>query len=228
MINLLIEKIDKFYHRPKILNFFKDKNIDFFIDIGGFEGSYSNLFLKKVSKIYIFEPQKKYFNLLKLKFKSKKKVKIFNFALGQKNMESVININFLESTSSLSKINTSSKWYLFKKFIFRNRTIKEKQKTKVKKLDSIKEISKIKKISLIKIDTEGFEINVLKGSQKTLEKTKYLLVEFHENNMYKNYNENKIDTYIKNKNFIFLKKFKFPFIPFSDRIYLNSKFLKNS
>ena len=46
MINLLIEKIDKYYHRPKILNFFKDKNIDFFIDIGGFEGSYSNLFLK--------------------------------------------------------------------------------------------------------------------------------------------------------------------------------------
>ena len=95
-------------------------------------------------------------------------------------------------------------------------------------MDSIKEISKIKQISLIKIDTEGFEINVLKGSQKTLRKTKYLLVEFHENNMYKNYNENKIDTYIKNKNFIFLKKFKFPFIPFSDRIYLNSKFLKNS
>ncbi len=228
MINILIDKIDKFYHRPRIYSFFKEKKIDCFIDIGGFEGSYSNLFLKKVSKIFIFEPQKKYFNLLKLKFYSKKKVKIFNCALGQKNMNGIININFLESTSSLSKINTNSKWYLFKKFLFRNRTIKEKQKTKIRKLDSIKEISKIKKISLIKIDTEGFEIKVLKGSQKTLQKTKFLLLEFHENQMYKNYNQNKIDHFIKSKNFIFLKKFKFPFIPFSDRIYLNSKFLKNS
>ena len=124
---------------------------------------------------------------MKLKFKSKKKVKTFNLALGQKNVNSIININFLESTSSLPKINTSSKWYLFKKFIFRNRTIKEKQKIKVKKLDSIEEILKIKQVSLIKIDT-----------------------------------------YFKRNNFIFLKKFKFPFIPFSDRIYLNSKFLKNS
>ena len=227
MLSYLIEKIDKLYHIPKISNFFLKEKINTYIDIGGYKGLYSNIFLKKANKIFIFEPQKKYFEFLRSKFQSNKKVKIFNNALGKENKISFLQINFLESTSTLSKINFLSKWYRFKKFLFfKNKIVKDKYRVKIKKLDSINEISKIKDISLIKIDTEGYEMNVLDGAKKILKKTKFLLIELHHDNMYKNYSRKKIDKYIKKNNFIFLKKFKFPFIPFYDYIYINSKFIK--
>ncbi len=229
MLSNLIEKIDKLYHIPRISNFFSKEKIHTYVDIGGYKGLYSNIFLKKANKIFIFEPQKKYFELLRLKFQSNKKVKIFSNALGKENKINYLQINFLESTSTLSKINVTSKWYRFKKFLFfKNKMIKSKYKIKVKKLDSIKEISKVKNISLIKIDTEGNEINVLLGAKKILKKTKFLLIELHQDTMYKNYNQKEIIEYIKKNNFIFLKKFKFPLIPFYDYIYINSKFINKS
>lgn len=44
----------------------------------------------------------------------------------------------------------------------------------IKTLDSI---AQDKKFDLIKIDVEGFELKVLKGGEKTLSQTKYLLIE---------------------------------------------------
>ena len=58
-------------------------------------------------------------------------------------MESVININFLESTSSLSKINTSSKWYLFKKFIFKIELLRKNKKQKLKNWIPLKKSRKL-------------------------------------------------------------------------------------
>ena len=224
MINYVIEKIDKIYHRPKILKFFKNKNVETFIDVGGFKGLYSDIFLKDSKKIIIFEPQLKYFKFLMNKYKKNKKVFVINNALGKKNILSKININFLESTSSLSQINNTSKWYKFKKIIFYNKLIKEKQKIRIIKLDSIKKVSQIKDISLIKIDTEGYEMNILLGAKKTLKKTRFLLLEFHNNKMYKGYDKIKIENFLIQNNFMFIKKFNFPFIPFSDRVYMNLKF----
>ena len=226
MINYVIEKIDKIYHRPKISKFFKNKNVETFIDVGGFKGLYSDIFLKDSKKIIIFEPQLKYFKFLMNKYKKNKKVFVINNALGKKNILSKININFLESTSSLSQINNTSKWYKFKKIIFYNKLIKEKQKIRIIKLDSIKKVSQIKDISLIKIDTEGYEMNILLGAQKTLKKTKFLLIELHNNKMYKNYDKIEIKNFLIQNNFVFIKKFKFPFIPFSDHVYMNLKFNK--
>ena len=134
MLSYLIEKIDKLYHIPKISNFFLKEKINTYIDIGGYKGLYSNIFLKKANRIFIFEPQKKYFKFLRSKFQSNKKVKIFNNALGKENKISFLQINFLESTSTLSKINFLSKWYRFKKFLFfKNKIVKNKYRVKIKK-----------------------------------------------------------------------------------------------
>ena len=82
----------------------------------------------------------------------------------------------------------------------------------------------LKKIDLIKFDTEGHKLQVLKGSKNILKKNliKYLLIEINTSKMYQNYNKKKIDSLLKKNNFVIVKKFKFPFHPFSDVLYKNS------
>ena len=41
-------------------------------------------------------------------------------------------------------------------------------------------------IDILKIDTEGYEFNVLKGTQKKISEIKYVLIENQFNKMYKN------------------------------------------
>ena len=52
---------------------------------------------------------------------------------------------------------------------------------------------------LIKIDTEGSELNILKGASKTLKKTKYLILEIY------SIDKNKINTYLRKKGFKIVK-----------------------
>ena len=41
--------------------------------------------------------------------------------------------------------------------------------------------------------------------------------------MYTNYNPKVIENHLKKNNFILKKRFKFPFLAFEDRLYLNKK-----
>ena len=74
-------------------------------------------------------------------------------------------------------------------------------------------------IDLLKIDTEGHELEVLKSGNKTLTKVKFILIEFRLNDMYLNYNSNKIHNFLKLKKFKLVKNFKFPLFAMEDRIY---------
>ena len=57
------------------------------IDIGCHKGKYFDLFSKfyRIKKAVLIEPQIKYFNYLRKKYKSKKNIKIFNYAISDKN-----------------------------------------------------------------------------------------------------------------------------------------------
>ena len=48
----------------------------------------------------------------------------------------------------------------------------------------------VTKIDLIKIDTEGFELEVLKGAEKTIKKLKptYIQIEYNWHHLFKNIN----------------------------------------
>ncbi len=83
----------------------------------------------------------------------------------------------------------------------------------------------MKKVDLLKIDTEGHELNVLNGALKVFDKNKikYLLIEVHYSDMYKNYKSTEIHSFLKNKNFKLLKRFKYPFLKFEDQLYVNIK-----
>ena len=79
---------------------------------------------------------------------------------------------------------------------------------------------------MLKLDTEGHELKILMGSKNLLKKNlvKYLLIEINNSKMYKNYDKKKIFNFLKKNNFVLVKKFKFPFHPFTDSLYKNSNF----
>ena len=107
-----------------------------------------------------------------------------------------------------------------KKFIIGNKK-KKYENIKTEKLDNFIKKRNINKIDLLKIDTEGHEFQTIKSGLKTLKKTKYLLIEFRQNNLYLNYSASDLHDIIKKNNFKLVKNFKFPLTSMEDRLYMN-------
>ena len=60
---------------------------------------------------------------------------------------------------------------------------------------------------MLKIDVEGYELNVLKGAKKKLKEIPYVLIEQQFGNQYKNSDFSKVDKYLKDNNFKVVKVF---------------------
>lgn len=218
-----------YFHQKKILNFFQNKKIEInsIIDIGAHKGKYTDLFLKNYSIDYaiLIEPQKKYFHILKEKYKNKKIIKILNYAVSNKNKKSFFNINHHDLTSSLNTINFKNNFLVYKSKLFgiqADKMVRDKVVIKTKTIKSILRNLK-KKIDLVKIDTEGHELEVLKGSGNALKNFKNILIEFRNDNHYLNYYPKKVHKLLIKNNFYKLKVFKFPFTTWEDRIYIKKK-----
>ncbi len=112
-------------------------------DIGGYEGSWSQkIFDKYQPNIYIFEPVKSFYNIIKNKFKDNEKVKIFHFGLGAKNENIEISIDG-DGSSHISE----------------NNSIKET--IEIKSLVEFIEKNNLNKIDLVKINIEAAEFDLL-------------------------------------------------------------------
>ena len=216
-----------FYHQKKILNFFRKKKINIytFVDVGSHKGKYFDLFAKnyQIKKSLLIEPQRQYFHYLKNKYKGFKNIKIFDYAVSNKNGTSLFYINHHDLTSSLNTLNHKNTFLKFKSRLFGVKTqnmIKKKVKVKITTLNNIFKKIKLKQLDLVKIDTEGHELQVLQGIGKTIQKIKIVLIEFRNDNVYKNYNSIKIHNNLIKNNFYLSKIFKFPFSTWEDRIYI--------
>ena len=73
--------------------------------------------------------------------------------------------------------------------------------------------------ALLKIDVEGFEINVIKGSKMKLKEIPFILLENQFGNHYKNNNFNEIVNILSEQNFIICKKFLFPTLHYQDVLF---------
>ena len=211
--------VDDLIHQRKIFLFFKNKKVKKVIDIGAHKGEFLKTLNKidSIKEVYSLEPQREIYKEL-LKNINTKKNKAFNIAISNKEGEKLLSINKLSMTSTFSKIQKKSKYFKIKKFIVGDQKVYEK--VKVKKLDNFVKLIKNKnKIDLLKIDTEGHELEVLKSGIKTLSNVKFILIEFRLNDMYLNYNSNKIHNFLKLKKFKLVKNFKFPLFAMEDRIY---------
>ena len=226
--------IERKYHLKKLSQIVKN-NANFkkptVFDVGGNEGESIDFFLNLFAnpQIYSFEPEAKSYKKLTKKYKNNKKVNLYNFAFGSEKKKMDLKINVKSSTSTFAKINKHSKYYNLKSLILshgKGSIFTGIENVQVDKLDNFSNKNKINNIDILKIDTEGFELNVIKGAKKTLKKTKLLIIEFQLNDMYLNYSSKKIDNFLKFNNFIFIDSLKFPFMQYEDRIYINKNIKK--
>ncbi len=220
------------FHKRKIIYFLKKLNInsiDVFFDIGAHKGESIEFFSKylKIKKIYSFEASLKNFKQLKKKYKNNSFLILENLALSSKKSKKIFNQCNETSSSTFSKINTKSK-YLKKKMKYLN--VKkpddffEKITINTDTLDSYLAKKKIFTIDLIKMDTEGHELEILKGLKKNLRNIKTIVFEHHYDNMLKkNYTFSDINLFLKKNSFKKVFKIKMPFRKSFEYIYINTK-----
>lgn len=138
-----------------------DKEI--FVDVGAYDGDTILKFInseslnKNYKQIYAFEPNPKFFPLLKEKENFVPNLKTFKLGLSDRKGE----ISFLDNDMG-SKIRENSKDPDSNENII---------SIQIDMLDNI-----LKHATLIKIDTEGNECNVLKGAKNLIEKSKPNLI----------------------------------------------------
>jgi FkbM family methyltransferase len=151
-----------------LIDKFKKRKIICF-DIGANLGGYINFISNNlnVKELHVFEPSKQCVSFLKSKY-TKKNCQIINKAVSNRNKISNFYENEILSQSSLYKNkNKFNKDYNYNK----------KYKINCISLDNYcKNFSKKFKIDILKIDAEGEDLNVLKGSQILLKQKKIKVI----------------------------------------------------
>jgi FkbM family methyltransferase len=134
----------------------KNLKVDTIFDVGANIGQSAEKFIGDYpdSKIYCFEPVTSTYNILNSKFKDIQQVCCYKFAFGA--MSKISNIIMGGTTNDCSYISDS---------IPRNSNF---ESIEVRTLDSFCEEAAISKIDFLKIDTEGNDLEVLKGAERML------------------------------------------------------------
>ncbi len=123
------------------------------------------------AQIYSFEPLKEPYEELKINTDYVKKIEYLNYALGDNDGESIIYHNEFSPSSSILKMTDAHK----NPFPYTKDAYEEK--IQIKRLDSVfPEFNNIKNI-LLKIDVQGFEMNVLRGAEKFLPMASMVIIE---------------------------------------------------
>ena len=215
----------------KFLKKNKYNNFKLLIDIGAHKGESIELFSKNfiIKKIISFEASPINFEYLKKKIKDNKqgynntKIVLENTALGAE--DKIIEFNqFNESSSStIKEIDEESKYYK-RKFrlinFLNNKKTFQKIKIKVLKLKDYIEKNNIKKIDFIKIDTEGYELEILLGLESKIKLVNIIMFEHHYDSMIKKgYTFEDINKLLIKNNFNKIYKSRMPFRKTFEYIY---------
>lgn len=151
----------------KFIEYVERKQIKFnnVLDIGAWCGTWSNAISRYSNLVHAFEPDQLHYDCL------------------IKNINDNVVAHHCAVGSNKSRVSLTAEQ---KNFTQGKRIIPEGE-ILMTTVDSFA----IKNIDLIKIDVEGYEMEVLKGAMKTLETVKYLMIEL--NNNTKKYGSNNIE-----------------------------------
>ena len=209
------------FHHKRIFMHLRNLNIDKIIDIGAHKGEFLEKMLKieKVNLFYAFEPQKDIFDILNKKFSNNDKITLLNYALDKEITNKNLQINKFSMTSSLAEINEKSLYLKLKNFLTRSKSnFVDEYEVQTNTVDNVFKDVNLEK-TLLKIDVEGFEMNVIKGSKIKLKEIPYILIENQFGNHYKNSNFNDIKDVLLKYNFVESKKFVFPTMHYQDVLF---------
>ena len=229
----LLSLFDYLYQK-KWIKFLKKNNYSEFkllIDIGAHKGESIKIFSKNfiIKKIISFEASPINYKYLKKEIEKNEKaysnteIVLENTALGAE--DKIIQFKqFDESSSStIKEIDEKSNYYK-RKFrlinFFNNKKIYQKIKIRISKLKDYIERNNIKKIDFMKIDTEGYEFEILLGLESKIELVDIIMFEHHYDNMIKkNYTFENINKLLIKNNFNKIYKSRMPFRKTFEYIY---------
>jgi FkbM family methyltransferase len=148
-----------------------NKNILAF-DIGANKGEYTNLLANEIKniKIFSFEPHPKTFEVLFNNCKQTN-VKLFNCALSSKEGE----LELFDYESKDGSTHASLNAEIFS--TIHNSSVVS-HKVNVSTVDIICHQNSITEIDFLKIDVEGYELDVLKGAEKMLQSESIKIIQF--------------------------------------------------
>jgi len=178
----LVKIVDQFNNSYRLTLSLREKNINYILDVGANEGQFVKelRFYGYKDKVVSFEPLLEAHKKLTEISKNDNDWEIFRpLALGNKNTKNIINIS--KNSVSSSILNMSEEHIANapeSRFI-------GKQSIEEIKLDDIFNELKIENKNLfLKIDTQGYEFQVLEGVQKNLYLFKGILVEVSLSELY--------------------------------------------
>jgi len=151
----------------------KGIEFDLLIDIGANKGQFSLVALERNpnTRVYAFEPQPLEASIYRSIFKKSTNITLYQFALGAESKEAKMYISRRRDSSSLLPISE------IQERIFPKTNLAKCETVSVRTLDSFatkwNETGRI----LVKIDVQGFELEVLKGANSVLRKASFLYVE---------------------------------------------------
>jgi FkbM family methyltransferase len=179
-----IEEINMFIDFDELVKRY-NVNITGIIHVGAHLGEEIPAYRKYTGNIHVFEPIKKCFDQIP------DDVKKYNFALGEKEEYLFFNLANNDQSSSLLKPKSHLEEHP-------HITFDKKIMIGVKTLDSFS----IQDCNFLNMDVQGYEIHVLRGSQKTLEKINYIYTEVNTKELYKNcILQNDLEKYLFNLNY---------------------------
>lgn len=178
---------------------------DLIIDVGLNKGQFTslvNLYFRD-TKIIGFEPLSKDFAIAEKALKSHKNINIYQYAIGDKKENKLINISkSSDSSSYLSQTPLQSKIFDGTEPSFL------KEETKIRTIDSFDINFKSFKKALLKIDVQGYELKVLRGMKDKLKVIGDIYVECSFIQLYENqclYDD--IKSYLSLYNFVEFKRY---------------------
>tara|TARA_B110000305_G_C19424805_1_gene632978 strand:+ start:227 stop:958 length:732 start_codon:yes stop_codon:yes gene_type:complete len=234
-IVLFALSIFDYFYQKKLINFLKKNNFikfNLLLDIGAHQGESIELFSRNfmIKKIISFEASPINFELLRNRIRtdnlkySNTEIVVENIALGAENKTTEFKQFNESSSSTIKKINEESKYYK-KKFrlinFFNKEKVYQKFKIKIFKLKDYIKQKNIQKIDFIKIDTEGYEYEILIGLEDKIQFVNTIMFEHHYDNMIKkNYTFSDINDLLVKNNFKKIYKSRMPFRKTFEYIYV--------
>ena len=246
LIYYILNKLFMNEIESEIIKYLNEKNKIIF-DIGCFRGNFTKNFIKNEQKLglksnfFLFDPNPNVKNYLKLILKNEK-IKYFNLALDNSNSEKKFYLNnfFEPSGSSLNTVHKDDKKWKNSRKIFMQmlqpfKSIKDFTEINVQTqtLDDFCLNTKIENIDVLKIDTEGNELNVLKGAKRLLSENKINVIYTEIIGTKKNFfeKEKNIINLLNSYNFELKKKYQIKSFSFlsdlkaSDNLFINKNLM---
>ena len=164
--------------RTFLRHYLKNKDSPVVLDIGANDGGYSRdiVAINPSVTVYAFEPHPLTFDRLVSNIEAHKNIRPFNYAVGDRPGRQILYDHRSESGTAHASI--------FREVIEDiHKAPSSEYEVNVITLDEFIEEQRLARVDLLKIDTEGYELNVLKGGVKAIRAGIFRAIQFEFNEM---------------------------------------------